>query len=97
MCDECMCEVGADRDLARYIIFELLRNVGLVSAIRPSVCGTHVLVQSLRATRLTHQDAPTLPPIRATISAGENMVAIRISDQGQPSHPENPHLILSSY
>ncbi|KAI0092427.1 alpha-ketoacid dehydrogenase kinase [Irpex rosettiformis] len=41
-----------------------------------------LLKNSLRATRLTHADARTLPPIQATISAGENMVAIRISDQG---------------
>jgi pyruvate dehydrogenase kinase 2/3/4 len=38
--------------------------------------------QALRATRLKHAGASVLPPIRATISTGENMVAIRISDEG---------------
>ncbi|KAI0698590.1 branched-chain alpha-ketoacid dehydrogenase [Cytidiella melzeri] len=41
-----------------------------------------LLKNALRAARLTHRNAPSLPPIRATISMGEHMVAIRISDQG---------------
>ncbi|KAI0340926.1 alpha-ketoacid dehydrogenase kinase N-terminal domain-containing protein [Trametopsis cervina] len=41
-----------------------------------------LLKNCMRATRLAHRDAPVLPPIRVTISAGENMVNIRISDQG---------------
>ncbi|PCH41005.1 alpha-ketoacid dehydrogenase kinase N-terminal domain-containing protein [Wolfiporia cocos MD-104 SS10] len=41
-----------------------------------------LLKNSFRATRLKHRDSQHLPPIRATIVAGENDVAIRISDQG---------------
>jgi len=36
----------------------------------------------MRATGLGHRDATPLPPIRATIVAGENDVGVRISDQG---------------
>lgn len=38
--------------------------------------------QAMRATGLRHRDATALPPIRATIVAGENDVGVRISDQG---------------
>ncbi|KAI0081785.1 alpha-ketoacid dehydrogenase kinase [Panus rudis PR-1116 ss-1] len=41
-----------------------------------------LLKNSLRATRLKHPHARQLPPIGATIVAGENHVMIRISDQG---------------
>lgn len=34
------------------------------------------------ATAQRHHDCPILPPIRATIVAGNNDVGIRISDQG---------------
>lgn len=37
----------------------------------------------MRATMLKHRDAPSLPPIHATISEGTNDVNIRISDQGK--------------
>jgi len=37
----------------------------------------------MRATGLRHRDATALPPIRATIVAGENDVGVRISDQGR--------------
>ncbi|KAJ3555829.1 hypothetical protein NM688_g2360 [Phlebia brevispora] len=37
---------------------------------------------SLRATRIHHPAARMLPPIRATVVSGENLVSIRISDQG---------------
>lgn len=36
----------------------------------------------MRATGLQHRHAPSLPPIYATIVAGEDDVSIRISDQG---------------
>jgi pyruvate dehydrogenase kinase 2/3/4 len=36
----------------------------------------------MRAVAITHSGASSLPPIRATIVAGENDVGIRISDQG---------------
>jgi len=36
----------------------------------------------MRATGLNHRNSSTLPPIRATIVAGENDVGVRISDQG---------------
>lgn len=36
----------------------------------------------MRAIAITHNGASSLPPIRATIVAGENDVGIRISDQG---------------
>ncbi|TFY57920.1 hypothetical protein EVJ58_g6731 [Rhodofomes roseus] len=41
-----------------------------------------LLKNSLRATRLKHTSLRQLPPIRATVVAGENEVTIRISDQG---------------
>jgi len=41
-----------------------------------------LLKNSMRATLLAHQNSPSLPPIRATIAAGQNDVGIRISDQG---------------
>ncbi|KAI0939949.1 hypothetical protein AcV5_001188 [Taiwanofungus camphoratus] len=41
-----------------------------------------LLKNSFRATRLRHPNVAKLPPIRATIVAGDNDVAIRISDQG---------------
>jgi len=41
-----------------------------------------LLKNSLRATRLKHTSLHHLPPIRATVVAGENEVTIRISDQG---------------
>ncbi|KAK2466233.1 hypothetical protein APHAL10511_001875 [Amanita phalloides] len=37
---------------------------------------------SMRATIKKHRNRPTLPPILATIAAGDNDVSIRISDQG---------------
>lgn len=36
----------------------------------------------MRATGTRHRDAAVLPPIHATIVAGENDVGIRMSDQG---------------
>ena len=39
-------------------------------------------VQAMLATAQRYHDAPILPPIRATIVAGNNDVGIRISDQG---------------
>lgn len=36
----------------------------------------------MRATGLEHRHATSLPPIHATIVAGEDDVSIRISDQG---------------
>jgi hypothetical protein len=39
-------------------------------------------IQAMLATVQKYHDTPTLPPIRATIVAGNNDVAIRISDQG---------------
>ncbi|KAF8558745.1 alpha-ketoacid dehydrogenase kinase [Imleria badia] len=41
-----------------------------------------LLKNAMRATGLRHRDAITLPPIRATIVAGEDDVGVRISDQG---------------
>jgi len=41
-----------------------------------------LLKNAFRATRLKHSHATRLPPVHATIVAGENDVAIRISDQG---------------
>ncbi|CCM01573.1 uncharacterized protein FIBRA_03633 [Fibroporia radiculosa] len=41
-----------------------------------------LLKNSFRATRLRHPKNRQLPPIRATIVAGDNDVTIRISDQG---------------
>ncbi|OBZ70446.1 [3-methyl-2-oxobutanoate dehydrogenase [lipoamide]] kinase, mitochondrial [Grifola frondosa] len=41
-----------------------------------------LLKNSFRATRFRHPDTSVLPPIRATVVAGENDVCIRISDQG---------------
>jgi hypothetical protein len=38
--------------------------------------------QAMLATIQKNRDAPVLPPIRATIVAGNNDVGIRISDQG---------------
>ncbi|KAH9938135.1 alpha-ketoacid dehydrogenase kinase N-terminal domain-containing protein [Fomitopsis serialis] len=56
-----------------------------------------LLKNSLRATRLKHTSLHHLPPIRATVVAGENEVTIRISDQDQYpmdlfsfSHLRNP-------
>jgi hypothetical protein len=37
----------------------------------------------MRATYFKHMHESTLPPIQITIVAGENDVAIRISDQGR--------------
>jgi len=37
----------------------------------------------MRATKLNHRSSSTLPPIHATIVAGENDVGLRISDQGR--------------
>lgn len=41
-----------------------------------------LLKNAFRATRLAHPTDTELPPVRATIVAGENHVTIRISDQG---------------
>ncbi|KIK98040.1 hypothetical protein PAXRUDRAFT_824312 [Paxillus rubicundulus Ve08.2h10] len=41
-----------------------------------------LLKNAMRATWFKHRDAATLPPICATIVAGENDVGVRISDQG---------------
>lgn len=41
-----------------------------------------LLKNAMRATRLQHKHATSLPPIYATILAGEDDVSIRISDQG---------------
>ncbi|KAF9247070.1 alpha-ketoacid dehydrogenase kinase [Melanogaster broomeanus] len=41
-----------------------------------------LLKNAMRATGLKHRDSATLPPIYATIVAGENDVGVRISDQG---------------
>ncbi|ESK96029.1 pyruvate dehydrogenase [Moniliophthora roreri MCA 2997] len=45
-----------------------------------------LLKNSMRATSLQHQGSSSVPPIRATISAGANDVGIRISDQGGGLH-----------
>ncbi|OAX43470.1 alpha-ketoacid dehydrogenase kinase [Rhizopogon vinicolor AM-OR11-026] len=41
-----------------------------------------LLKNAMRATGLNHRNSSTLPPILATIVAGENDVGLRISDQG---------------
>ncbi|KAH0840152.1 alpha-ketoacid dehydrogenase kinase [Lanmaoa asiatica] len=41
-----------------------------------------LLKNAMRATSLRHRNAIALPPIHATIVAGENDVGVRISDQG---------------
>ncbi|KAF8138735.1 alpha-ketoacid dehydrogenase kinase [Boletus edulis] len=41
-----------------------------------------LLKNAMQATEFQHGDATALPPIRATIVAGENDVGVRISDQG---------------
>lgn len=41
-----------------------------------------LLKNAFRATRIKHLRAEKLPPIRATIVSGEDLVTIRISDQG---------------
>ncbi|KAG9317689.1 alpha-ketoacid dehydrogenase kinase [Chiua virens] len=41
-----------------------------------------LLKNAMCATGIRHRDTTTLPPIRATIVAGENNVGVRISDQG---------------
>ncbi|KAF8621614.1 hypothetical protein AX15_007634 [Amanita polypyramis BW_CC] len=41
-----------------------------------------LLKNSMRATVEKHRDTSTLPPILATVAAGDNDVSIRISDQG---------------
>ncbi|KAJ3722915.1 alpha-ketoacid dehydrogenase kinase N-terminal domain-containing protein [Lentinula raphanica] len=41
-----------------------------------------LLKNSMRATRSKHAGSATLPPITATIAAGDNAVGMRISDQG---------------
>jgi len=46
----------------------------------------------MRATRLQHKHATSLPPIYATILAGEDDVGIRISDQGAVCMMLGPHI-----
>lgn len=41
-----------------------------------------LLKNSMRATAVKHYHLPSLPPIRATIAEGEQVVGIRISDEG---------------
>jgi hypothetical protein len=50
----------------------------------------------MRATGFRHRDSVTLPPIRATIVAGENDVGVRISDQGEDTCPRHTIAFLRS-
>ena len=75
-------------NVASYIVFELLKNVESWCAI--STISANDGLQSFRATRIKHPAASVLPPIRATIISGEDLVTIRISDQGQ--FIDNSHL-----
>ncbi|KAL0574533.1 putative protein kinase [Marasmius crinis-equi] len=45
-----------------------------------------LLKNSMRATKLKHRGASSLPPLRATIAAGANDIGIRISDEGGGLH-----------
>lgn len=63
-----------------YVIFELLKNVSRAEGFQRPVSLTGL--KSFRAVRTRHPHADVLPPIRATIVAGEDLVTIRISDQG---------------
>lgn len=50
-----------------------------------------LLKNAMHATALHHRNSPTLPPITATVAGGQNIISIRISDQGgglwTPSNP----------
>ncbi|KAJ4478130.1 branched-chain alpha-ketoacid dehydrogenase kinase [Lentinula aciculospora] len=59
-----------------------------------------LLKNSIRATRIKQAGSTNLPPITATIAAGDNAVGIRISDQGgglfTPQNPiQNPSDLFS--
>jgi hypothetical protein len=68
-----------------------LLQIYILRAIKECLCSFHCHcprhlmstgIQAMLATVQKYHDTPTLPPIRATIVAGNNDVAIRISDQG---------------
>jgi len=66
----------------RYIVFELLKNVSTLFDYDVAERCSRTS-QAMHATCVKHSNsASPLPPIRATIVAGENDVGIRISDQG---------------
>lgn len=68
----------------RYIIFELLKNVSSFSVY--VLQNKRRFYQAMSAIYTKHMQKTSPPPIQVTIVAGENDVAIRISDQGKCSY-----------